>query len=84
MDELLKMIMKTAVTDAVTDAIKNGLNVKGQHAKKPEEANIELDAKKLAKENKILFDAYIAAGFTEEQAIQVIAANNELKGKGEQ
>lgn len=72
MDELLEMIMKAAVTDA----IKNGMNVKGQYAKKPEEANIELDAKKLAKENKILFDAHIAAGFTEEQAIQIVAAIN--------
>lgn len=80
MENLFEAIMKAAVTDA----IKNGLNVKGQNAKKPEEANIELDAKKLAKEKKILFDAYIAAGFTEEQAIQIVAANYELKGKGEQ
>lgn len=72
MNELLEMIIKATVTDAV----KNGINVKDQHAKNIKEANIELDATKLAKENKILFDAHIATGFTEEQAIQIVAAIN--------
>lgn len=72
MDKLLEMIMKAAMADA----IKNGMNVKGQYAKKPEEANIELDVKKLAEVNKIVFDAHIAAGFTEEQATQIVAAIN--------
>jgi hypothetical protein len=67
MDDLLKAIMMTAIADAAKK------ERKPSDVKKNDEVQ---EAKELAKMNKILFDAHIEAGFTAEQAIQIVAAQN--------
>lgn len=63
--------MKLIMMGAMEDAVKKH-NVKAE----PKEDDITSEAKKLAKTNKIMFDAHIEAGFTAEQAIQIVAAIN--------
>jgi hypothetical protein len=64
MDEMMKAIIQAAMVDAMS---KTGAK------KEPDELQ---EAKKLAKTNKILFDAHIEAGFTAEQATAIVAALN--------
>lgn len=66
MDELFETIMKAAMSDAMKN-------------KRNENNKVDMlsEAKRIAELNKTLFDAHVASGFDEDQALAlVIAINN--------
>lgn len=76
MDEFIEMIVKAAITDAMKNGVKPSSKVQTNTGDKPDATAI---AKNRAKMNKIMFDAHIEAGFTAEQAIQIVAAIQLIK-----
>lgn len=71
MDEFMEMLFKAAMQDAV----KKGIEPSSAPTEPKKDDNVQ-EAKEIAKMNKILFDAHIEAGFTVEQATQIVAAYN--------
>lgn len=65
MEELFEAVIKAAMADAMRNKIK------GNH-----QNDMTSEAKKIAEANKNLYDAHIAAGFTEEQALAIVVAVN--------
>ena len=55
--------------------MKKGIKPSAAPTEPKKDDNVQ-EAKKIAKMNKILFDAHIEAGFTVEQATQIVAAYN--------
>lgn len=66
MDELTNLIVSAIMKEATKNT--------ACHAKTTKCESKTEHAKKLAQFNKMLFDAHIEAGFTAEQAIQLISA----------
>lgn len=71
MNELLELIIK----EAMNDAIKNGINASSNNYNKSEELSFQ-ESDMIAKSNYMLFKSHLAAGFTEEQAMQIVVAIN--------
>nr|DAZ41847.1 MAG TPA: hypothetical protein [Caudoviricetes sp.] len=87
MDEFLKMLIEVA-KESGADVHVHKFERKGSDNERTEQnehrkcgghcpdADMVKDAENVAMMNKVLFDAHIRAGFTEEQAIQIVAAFN--------
>ena len=67
MDNILKLASLLAATNITNEAKKFSTS--------KDESKTDI-AMKIARENKELFDAHIKLGFTEEQAIQIVIAQN--------
>ncbi len=65
MDDFIEMMLKAAIKDAEKRS-----NLSSDSESDDEE--FAYHAKKIAKANKVLFDAHIAAGFNEEQALKLV------------
>lgn len=64
MDDFIEMMLKAAIKDAEKRS--------NQSSDSESDEEFAYLAKKMAKANKVLFDAHIAAGFNEEQALKLV------------
>lgn len=69
MDEMMKLIMMAAMDEAIKEEMK----------KSNPKATVDSE-KKIAEANLKLFKAHLEVGFSREEAIKLVAANNILKG----
>ena len=65
MEELFEAVLKVAMADAMKNKAKGN-----------QQNDMTSEAKKIAEANKNLYDAHIAAGFTEEQTLAIVVAVN--------
>jgi hypothetical protein len=69
MDEFMKLVMMAAMDDAIK-----------KEMKKPDPKETVDSETVIAETNLKLFQAHLAVGFSREEAIKLVAANNILKG----
>lgn len=75
MDEFMKMLLEKAVKEGKVHVVQIG-----DEPKKDEKSDFFAEAKKEAAEiahlNRILYEAHIEAGFTSEEALALVVAQN--------
>ena len=65
MDDFIEMMLKAAIKDAEKRS-------KQSSDSESDDEVFAYHAKRIAKANKVLFDAHVAAGFNEEQALKLV------------
>lgn len=75
MDEFMKMLLEKVVKEGKVHVVQIGDEPK-KDAKSDFFAEVKKEAAELAQLNRILYEAHIEAGFTSEEALALVVAQN--------